>query len=474
MKSFTFTKSNPRDCSGHNTAIVRDSSYNRYIKFGVDGWCAFMSMKYSKVCTLLNSDGFKRAEKDGAKIWNSLIKNRLDGRDLIRLLRYKRMLLHRRNMQTAKPTPYSFLYETPIKPLLKWPGGKSSEFKHIRDTYPDLLPTSVKRYFEPFAGGMAVGLAMNVDELFINDLCPDLIKFYELVSDEDASFYSIFELMTAKWNELQKIAEKHAHDIYKMSDEQLEKVLVPYRKSLEANHFAPQYKSTFVDTLTETLISKIANIHRAEGKRNQILPSDDIPSNVEGAFKAGFYTHVRDIYNAHTNMDDVKAATFYFLREYCFSSMFRYNADGEFNVPYGGLTYNDKSPDSRVAHWRNPRTVAHMRRANFECMDFLAFLRKHKPTAGDFIFLDPPYDTEFSTYAQNAFGKAEQESLAKYLLTECKANFMAVMKATPFIQSLYEKKDPNIRCDYFDKSYMVSFMDRNAKDVQHVIVTRIV
>ena len=33
----------------------------------------------------------------------------------------------------------------------------------------------------------------------------------------------------------------------------------------------------------------------------------------------------------------------------------------------------------------------------------------------DFIFLDPPYDTEFSTYAKNEFGKEDQIRLANFL-----------------------------------------------------------
>lgn len=37
-----------------------------------------------------------------------------------------------------------------------------------------------------------------------------------------------------------------------------------------------------------------------------------------------------------------QAANFYFIREYCYGSMFRYNSKGEFNIPYGGMSYNKK------------------------------------------------------------------------------------------------------------------------------------
>ena len=38
----------------------------------------------------------------------------------------------------------------------------------------------------------------------------------------------------------------------------------------------------------------------------------------------------------------------------------------------------------------------------------------------DFVFLDPPYDSEFSTYAKNEFDRGDQARLADYLIKECK------------------------------------------------------
>ena len=45
---------------------------------------------------------------------------------------------------------------------------------------------------------------------------------------------------------------------------------------------------------------------------------------------------------------------------------------------------------------------------------------------------------------------------------------MMVIKATPFILSLYENHGLNIKT--FDKTYQVSFMNRNDKDVKHLII----
>ena len=45
---------------------------------------------------------------------------------------------------------------------------------------------------------------------------------------------------------------------------------------------------------------------------------------------------------------------------------------------------------------------------------------------------------------------------------------MMVIKATPYILSLYENKGLNIK--QFDKTYTVSFMNRNDKKAEHLII----
>ena len=149
--------------------------------------------------------------------------------------------------------------------------------------------------------------------------------------------------------------------------------------------------------------------------------------------------------------------------------MFRYNADGAFNVPYGGIGYNAKTLDKKLAYYQSTELIEHFSKATVECMDFLDFFRKHPPEKDDFIFLDPPYDSEFSTYAKNEFGKADQERLAKYLIEECKGKWLMIIKNTQFIYSLYDKKGIKIKA--FDKKYQVSFMNRNEKEVEHLIIT---
>ena len=78
------------------------------------------------------------------------------------------------------------------------------------------------------------------------------------------------------------------------------------------------------------------------------------------------------------------------------------------------------------------------------------------------------YDTEFSTYAQNEFGKNDQIRLANFL-KNTNAKFMLIIKNTDFIYNLYNVKGLYIKS--FDKKYLVSIKNRNDKNVEHLIIT---
>ena len=149
--------------------------------------------------------------------------------------------------------------------------------------------------------------------------------------------------------------------------------------------------------------------------------------------------------------------------------MFRYNKNGGFNVPYGGIGYNRKNLSKKLDYLKSKRLVQHLSKTTIDNLDFEQFFIKNKPKKDDFIFLDPPYDSEFSTYAQNEFTRDDQARLANYLVNKTKANWMMVIKHTDFIYDLYNK--PNIKIGTFSKNYLVNFQNRNDKKVQHLVIT---
>ena len=148
--------------------------------------------------------------------------------------------------------------------------------------------------------------------------------------------------------------------------------------------------------------------------------------------------------------------------------MFRYNKNGKFNVPYGGISYNRKEFRKKIEYIDSKEIKTYMEQTQIYCDDFEVFLKKVNPEKGDFIFLDPPYDTEFSTYAKNEFGKKDQVRLCEYL-KNTEAKIMLIIKNTEFIYNLYNTKEFKIKT--FDKKYLVSFQNRNDKDVEHLLIT---
>ncbi len=90
-------------------------------------------------------------------------------------------------------TQTSFVHQS-CRPLLKWPGGKSSELPIITPQIP-----SHRRYFEPFFGGGSVFFNSIDVRSFANDLHPDLMTFYSCVKNENVEFFEHLDAFVDEW-----------------------------------------------------------------------------------------------------------------------------------------------------------------------------------------------------------------------------------------------------------------------------------
>lgn len=61
-----------------------------------------------------------------------------------------------------------------MKPIIKWPGGKTQLLNKIRE----MLPPRFDTYYEPFLGGAAVLLDLNPTKAVVNDINPELTNMY--------------------------------------------------------------------------------------------------------------------------------------------------------------------------------------------------------------------------------------------------------------------------------------------------------
>ena len=80
--------------------------------------------------------------------------------------------------------------------------------------------------------------------------------------------------------------------------------------------------------------------------------------------------------------------------------------------------------------------LARLQNTTWRCGDFEPFLAEANPGSSDFLFIDPPYDSDFSDYNNMPFGSRDQERLQETLET-LQARVMVVIKDTPLIRRLY-------------------------------------
>ena len=141
------------------------------------------------------------------------------------------------------------------------------------------------------------------------------------------------------------------------------------------------------------------------------------------------YNHHRHRFNelVTSGRSDSKeaAALFYFLNRTGFNGLCRFNRSGEFNVPFGAyktITYTTDFTPYRTLFGRYQFTSV-----DFESLSL---------DRNDFIYADPPYDVEFTQYAQQPFAWADQVRCATWLANH-PGPVVLSNQATPRIIKLY-------------------------------------
>jgi DNA adenine methylase len=152
--------------------------------------------------------------------------------------------------------------------------------------------------------------------------------------------------------------------------------------------------------------------------------------------KALYYRHRRrfnELLEAGEGASAEAAGLFYFLNRTGYNGLCRFNASGQFNVPFGkyeSIRYvRDFSSYREVfAHW------------DFAHGDLGALaLRKD-----DFVYADPPYDVPFTQYSAGGFSWADQERTAG-MLAGHPGPVVLVNQATPRVIDLYRRLGYDVR-----------------------------
>lgn len=368
-----------------------------------------------------------------------------------------------------------------LRPLLKYPGGKTSELPIILK----YIPVNITKYIEPFLGGGAVYFAINAAEYHVNDKSEDLMFLYQYIKDKNVDFFNELEMINSNWELLSDISkerfERFKSILLRYKNDEIEKGNLIDIVSEMVNEFenidGPLFQlenikqPIFKKQLRKNIVSIIKRICKNEKTKERELSEEELKDNFECSIKSAYYMYFRELYNypeKYTLSKPRTVAIFLFLREYCYSSMFRFNKNGKFNVPYGGISYNSKSLTSKIEYYKTKELLEYLGKTNFSTDDFLTFVNCLDLSKDDFMFLDPPYDTTFSEYDKNSFDQNDQIRLAQYLINNCKCKFMLVIKKTDFIEKLY--RNSGLHIIEFDKNYFVSFKNRNKKKVKHLLI----
>lgn len=259
------------------------------------------------------------------------------------------------------------------------------------------IPEFNGRYIEPFFGGGALFFYLEPPRAIINDINYKLINFYKGVKN-DISFL-----------------QKELRD--------LEMLYNRNRLSFD--------------------------------KLKKQSPIDRVNDDNES-----LYYEIRDMFNDLKTKKYTEAALYYYINKTAYSGMIRYNAKGEFNVPYGRY----KNFNTSIITEEHSRLLSNTEIYNLDYQKIFDMAE-----ANDFMFLDPPYDCVFSDYGndeyKDGFGDEAHEILSeRFKSLPCKA--LLVIGKTPLTERLYG----DLIIDEYEKKYAVNIRNRFKSTASHILV----
>lgn len=173
-----------------------------------------------------------------------------------------------------------------------------------------------------------------------------------------------------------------------------------------------------------------------------------------------FYAH-RERFNRLVTNGGAQTAEaaqlFYYLNRTCFNGLCRFNRSGEFNVPFGRYTTVNYAAD--LGGYRRL-----FRGWSFTNKD----LEQLSLERNDFIYADPPYDVEFTTYSAGGFSWNDQVRTAE-LLAKHRGPVLLSNQATKRIVDLYRLLKFDLK--FLDAPRRIS-CDGNRQTAREVLATR--
>ncbi len=184
-----------------------------------------------------------------------------------------------------------------------------------------------------------------------------------------------------------------------------------------------------------------------------------------------YYYEIRDLDRDKKRFNKLadykRAARTIYLNKACFNGLYRVNSKNEFNVPSGKKvkvnTYD--GPNLGIIH-----CLLNFYDIKLLSTDFEEAVKNAKK--GDFIYFDPPYDSDtstFNSYTENGFGKDEQKRLSEVFKDLDKRGCYVMLSNynTKLIKELYK----GFNFNYVEAQRNIGASSKNRGKVEEVIIT---
>ncbi len=259
------------------------------------------------------------------------------------------------------------------------------------------IPRFTGRYVEPFFGGGALFFYLEPRQAIINDINTSLINFYRGVRDDFGTIRAELDVVEA------------------------------------------QYAANRIEF---DRLKKLHPMERVEDKNEEL------------------YYELRSMFNQLANKRYSDATLYYYINKTAYSGMIRYNAKGEFNVPFGRY----KSLNTQNVSISHSQLLQRAEIFNGDYREVFNMCQE-----GDFVFLDPPYDCTFSDYGNEEYREGFDEESHRRLAQDfanlpCMA--LMVIGRTPLTSELYH----GYIVDEYQKNYAVNIRNRFKSAATHIVV----
>ncbi len=217
--------------------------------------------------------------------------------------------------------------------------------------------------------------------------------------------------------------------------------------------------------------SELMNVYECIKDENKFANMCSELNKHETNHSEEYYYEIRDLDRDKKKFNKLadykRAARTIYLNKACFNGLYRVNSKNEFNVPSGKKskvnTYD--GPNLGIIH-----CLLNFSDIKLLSTDFEECVKTAKK--GDFIYFDPPYDsdtTTFNSYTENGFGKEEQKRLAEVFKDLDKRGCYVMLSNynTTLIKELY--KDYNF--NYVTAQRNIGASSKNRGKVEEVIIT---